>query len=467
MSIDYVEFIRSKRREVKPMGFEVKEKDINGNLFAWQKKLVKWAIERGRSAMFEECGLGKTIQQLEFARLVCKKTKRPVVVHCPVGVRWQTLNEAKKFTIKCDIAVVDDDTEIINGINLINYEKLHKFDSTIWGGVVLDESSILKSFSGTTKKQLIESYQSTPYRLACTATPAPNDHKELGNHSEFLGVLPSSEMLSRWFINDTMKAGGYRIKGHAQRDFWNWVSQWAACVAKPSDIGGDDDGYELPKLNVTRHIVEADENAKLDGLLFNVSGISATNIHQEKRLTNTARSRKTAELALSTKEPVLIWCQTDYEADQLKADIPEAVEIRGGTKDKERLLLEFAQGKYRVLITKPGIAGFGLNYQHCNHMIFAGLSYSFEEYYQSVRRCWRFGQSRPVRVDVIVADSDSAIESAVARKESDHLLMQSSMVDAVREFGIGNVSADLKRAKYEAVTNIQLPNFLKGDLCKS
>jgi len=459
--MNYKDFINSKTQNVKPMGFDIDDSRLNKKLTNWQKTVVKWAINRGRAAMFEECGLGKTFQQLEFSRLVFEKTNRPVVIHCPLGVRRQTLAEAKKFNIRCCIAEVNQPEHVVDGINLINYEKLHLFDSSIWGGVVLDESSILKSFSGTTKKQLIESYQSTPYRLACTATPAPNDHKELGNHSEFLGVLPSSEMLSRLFINDTMKAGGYRIKGHAQRDFWNWVSQWAACVAKPSDIGGDDDGYELPKLNVTRHVVEADENAKLDGLLFNVSGISATNIHQEKRLTNTARSRKTAELALSTKEPVLIWCQTDYEADQLKADIPEAVEIRGGTKDKERLLLEFAQGKYRVLITKPGIAGFGLNYQHCNHMIFAGLSYSFEEYYQSVRRCWRFGQLRPVRVDVIVADSDSAIESAVARKESDHLLMQSSMVDAVKEYGIGNISSDLKRSVYCAENKIQLPNFLR------
>jgi superfamily II DNA or RNA helicase len=385
----------------------------------------------------------------------------PVVIHCPLGVRFQTRNEAVKFGIQCEVAVVDDPSEIINGINLINYEKLHKFDSKVWGGVVLDESSILKSFTGTTKQMLVEAYKETTYRLACTATPAPNDHKELGNHSEFLGVLPSNEMLSRWFINDTMNAGGYRLKGHAKRDFWHWVSQWAVCASNPSDIGGSDEGYILPEIEIERHYVLADSENIPEGFIFRVVSVSATTIHDEKRATNTARSRKAAELASGTKDQVLVWCQTDYEADQLKKDIPEAIEVRGGTKNKEELLLGFAKGEFRILITKPGIAGFGLNYQNCNHMIFAGLSYSFEEYYQSVRRCWRFGQQRPVKIDIIVADSDAAIESAVARKESDHLLMQSEMADAVKQYGLG-ASCDLVREFYSASNPIVLPSFLRG-----
>ncbi len=464
--MSYQSFIQSKRRSVQSYGFEVDERDVNQRLFDWQRRVVAWSANRGRAAIFAECGLGKSGMQLEFSRLVHEHTQKPVVIHCPVGVRHQTKAEACKFDIKCDVEVVDDQSQVIDGINLVNYEKLHKFDASIWGGVVIDESGILKAFQGKTKRLLIETYAQTPFRLACTATPAPNDHKELGNHAEFLGVMPSNEMLSRWFINDTMKAGGYRLKGHVIRDFWHWVSQWAICASKPSDIGGSDEGYILPELIVSRHLVQADEAVWTDGFLFNVSGISATNIHEEKRLTNSARSRKAAELAYSTNEPVLIWCQTDYEADQLKHDISEAVDVRGGTKDKEQLLLAFANGEYRVLITKPEIAGFGLNYQHCNHMIFAGLSYSFESYYQAVRRCWRFGQTKPVTVDVIVADSDAAIESAVARKESDHLLMQSAMAEAVRQYGI-SMANDLERAEYQAERTIELPSFLRRELCTS
>lgn len=456
----YADFIASKRRTIQPMGFDAIS--TNTNLFEWQAKIVEWSIRRGRAALFEECGLGKTIQQLVWAENVVKHTDGPVILHCPVGVRHQTLKESEKFDIDCDVKVVDDARGVIKGVNLVNYEKLHKFDPSVFTGVVLDESSVLKNYVGKTKRMLIDSYRHTPYRLACTATPAPNDHKELGNHAEFLGIMPSNEMLSRWFINDTMKAGGYRLKGHAADDFWEWVASWAVCVGMPSDIDGDDTGFVLPPMTIERHIVHVDPGQPTQGLLFNVSGISATTIHEEKRLTCNARCDKVASLI--TDDCVLIWCDTNYEADALLDRIDDAIEIRGSDSEKvkEEKLRLFLDGTARRLITKPSVAGFGMNFQHCHHEIFAGLSYSFEQYYQAVRRCWRFGQMSNVKIDIVLADSESAIESTIAKKESDHALMKSGMADAMKAAMLRELGLELERETYCPTTAMRLPDFMKG-----
>lgn len=457
----YEEFIASKRRKLQPMGF--KPKELNTNLFDWQATIVDWAVRRGRAALFEECGLGKTLQQLAWAEQVVRHTAKPVILHCPVGVRHQTKREAEKFGIGCEVKIANEQSDVVTGINLVNYEKLHHFDTSVFAGVVLDESSILKNYTGKTKRKLIESYSRTPYRLACTATPAPNDHMELGNHSDFLGVMPSNEMLSRWFINDTMKAGGYRLKKHGQGDFWRWVASWAVCVGRPSDIGGSDEAFELPRLTVNRHVVTADERDAPDGLLFNTSGLSATTIHEEKRLTCEARSRKAAEIVAETDEAFLIWCDTNYEADSLKEKIGECVEVRGADSEqkKEEAFLAFATGEIKRLITKPTVAGFGMNWQHCHRQVFAGLSYSFEQYYQAVRRCWRFGQEHEVTIDIVVADSESAIESAIATKEADHQLMQTGMADAMRGATLAEMTGELVRDEYVPSVNFRLPAFLE------
>jgi len=463
---DYESFIASKRRKLQPMGFTPKG-ELNPNLFDWQATIVDWAIRRGRAALFEECGLGKTLQQLAWAEQIAKHTNKPVVLHCPVGVRHQTKRESEKFGIDVDVVIANESSDVITGINLVNYEKLHHFDTSVFAGVVLDESSILKNYTGKTKRQLIECYSRTPYRLACTATPAPNDHMELGNHSDFLGVMPSNEMLSRWFINDTMKAGGYRLKKHGQRDFWRWVASWAVCIGSPSDIGGSDDGFDLPKLIVNRHVVSVNAPDAPSGMLFNVSGISATTIHEEKRLTNEARSKKAGELANANESACLIWCDTNYEADELSQLINGAVEIRGSDSEskKEEVFIAFTSGEIKKLITKPTVAGFGMNWQHCNHQIFAGLSYSFEQYYQAVRRCWRFGQKAPVTVDIVLADSESAIESAIARKEADHRLVQTGMADAMRDATMQEIAGEVARDQYTGTVRFELPHFLRGSVC--
>lgn len=462
---DYMDFIRSKVRRAKPNGFNVDLNALPAKMKDWQKRATQWTLRLGRAAMFEDTGLGKTVQQLAWGEQVYLKTGQPVVLHTPLGVRWQTKSEAAKFGIGCEVAVVDTPEAVVDGINLINYEKLHLFDSSVFGGVVLDESSCLKNFTGKIKRQLCERYADTPYRLACTATPAPNDHMELGNHADFLGVMPSNEMLSRWFFNDTMNAGGYRLKGHAANDFWEWVTSWAICLARPSDIGGDDTGYNLPPMSVQRHVVHVPFDGAANGFLFDVAGISATNIHEEKRRTNAARASKSAELARinAEKGPVLIWCYTDYEADELKRQMPEAIEIRGSHKVeyKERNLSDFAKGNIPILITKPEIAGAGLNFQVCATQIFAGVSFSFEDYYQAVRRSFRFGQSKNVTVHIVVSEAESMIEKTIARKESDHLLMQSSMSSVMAQFGL-SIEKERMRDGYQANEQIQLPNFLRG-----
>lgn len=460
--MDYQSFIASKQRRVQPMGFDVAVDDLNSCLFDWQKRAVQWALKRGRAALFEECGLGKTLQQLEWAAQVWKRERKPVVIHCPVGVRQQTLAEAGKFGISpwVSVEVVDDGSETVNGINLVNYEKLHKFDPSIFVGVVLDESSILKGMNSATRKQLKEAYRHCRYRLACTATPAPNDHMELGNHAEFLGICEPVDMLNRYFVHDSGDTSKWRLRGHGVKPFWQWVSQWAVCVSKPSDIGGDDAGFILPELKITRHHVTADEDDTPSGMLFNTSGVSATTIHEEKRLTNSARCRRAAELAKATRGPVLIWCDTNYEADELAKHLPKAVDVRGDSPDKEKNLLGFARGDFRILISKPTIAGFGMNYQHCNTMIFAGLSYSYEQYYQAIRRCWRFGQTKPVNVHIILADSDSAMESAIARKEVDHLVMQSGMGEALRDANLAEFNVDIMKRSYSTGRKMELPAFL-------
>lgn len=461
---DYHKFIQAKRKRASSYGFNVNPESLNSSLFHWQKMVCRWAIRRGRAALFEECGLGKTFQQLEWARCVVDRTSKPVVIHCPVGVRHQTLREAKRFSVACDVRICDSDDDVGPGINLVNYEKLHKIDTSRFAGVVLDESSILKGKDSKTRSALCDAWSHAEYRLACTATPAPNDHVELGNHAEFLGVCQSVDMLNRWFVHDSGDTSKWRLRKHAVTDFWAWVSSWAVCVSKPSDVGGDDTGFDLPPLKVQRHIVHADSDDVPAGMLFNTSGLSATTVHEEKRLTNSSRCRKAAELVNSSGGSWIVWCDTNYEADLLAELIPDAVEVRGSDSDKakESKLSGFTDGEHRVIISKPTIAGFGMNWQHCRQMVFAGLSYSFEQYYQAVRRCYRFGQKETVDVHLVIADTETAIQSAVARKESDFAVMRSGMAAAMNDGSLQKTGGDIEKSRYGETRVVELPKWIGG-----
>jgi superfamily II DNA or RNA helicase len=438
MSLDqYREIIANSHVGFKPTGL-THDFDLPSSLFPHQRACVEFALRGGSTAMFLDTGLGKTLAALAWGQEIVRHTNKPVLMLAPLGVTSQHKQEADDFGI--DAVACRDGQFSGSKVIITNYERLHLFDVSAFGGVILDESSILKSFSGQTTKKLIEEFGRTPYRLCCTATPAPNDHTELGTHAEFLGVMKRDQMLMRWFIHDSMDTGTWRLKGHAVKPFWDWVASWARCVSKPSDLGFPDAGFEMPELRMHKHLVAADRSIaageEKDGQarLFRIPDTSATAIHGEKRLTKNDRAAKVAEIVASEpNEPWTIWVETDYDADAIMAAIPEAVEVRGSMspQEKEVKLTAFTRGEIRILVTKASIAGFGLNWQHCARTVFAGITFSYEAFYQAVRRHWRFRQKRAVDAHVVVADTEAAIWDIVTRKAGDHDAMKREMTAAM------------------------------------
>ena len=432
--MNYDQFIEGKTRRAQSHGFE--PLPIKGPLFDWQSHVVKWAVKQGRAALFEDCGLGKTAQQLEWASQVVRHSKKPVLVLTPLAVAHQTASEASKFGYVASVAESDDDIKLAE-IYITNYEKLDHFDCSWFSGVVLDESSILKNFTGKTRRKLTDTFANTPYRLCCTATPSPNDYTEFGQHADFLGICSPAQMLAEFFINDTFNTGDWRLKKHAEPIFWAWVASWAACVSKPSDIGFDDDGYILPKLNLETCIVKVDETASEGSEeLFKHATLSATTMHRELRETVKDRVAKVAELANASNESWLVWCNTNEESELLKEAITGSVEIKGSdsTKHKEKAIDGFLDGSIRVLVSKPGICGYGMNFQHCHNVAFVGLSYSFEDFYQALRRTYRFGQTKEVNAYIVQASTEGAILKTIQRKINQHTEMQEKMKAASLAF---------------------------------
>lgn len=463
MNLEYYhDLIAQKRVAFRPTGL-VEIPDLIPAMKPHQRAVTEFALRQGSSALFLDTGLGKTLCALEWGRVIVEKTNAPVLMLAPLAVSGQHQREADRFGIDAK-AIREPDK--INGarVYITNYERLQRFSPEDFGGVILDESSIIKAMMGKTSRALIDTFSRTPYRLACTATPAPNDHVELGQHSEFLGVMAQNMMMNRWFLHDSSDTGTWRMKGHAVLDFWNWVASWARCVSRPSDLGFSDDGYDLPPLNMHRHIVKADRSTdtghEKDGQarLFRIPDTSATSIHKEKRQTTDRRADLIAEMvAAEPDEPWVIWCDTDYEADALTARIPDAVEVRGSmtVEDKEARLTAFSTGQARVIVTKPSVAGYGLNWQHCARMAFVGLSFSYESFYQAIRRCYRFGQTRPVDVHVACADTEDAIWRVVSRKAGDHDLMKREMTQAMQR--AANV---VHATTYDPSTPIKIPDWI-------
>lgn len=429
-------------------------------LFAHQAAALRFTCETGRAAGFLDTGLGKSRVEAAAAEEFRIASGKPSLILTPLAVARQMVRECEAVGVEA--RVVRDDDDVWSGVNVANYERLGKLDVTRFGGVVLDESSILKSFAGPTKTGLIRAFAETPYRLAATATPAPNDHMELGNHSEFLGMLGGMEMLCRWFVNDTSTASqDWRLKGHAVDDFWSWVASWSRAAAMPSDLGGDDDGFILPPLNYELHKVSGNvEDGAADGMLFRIPDQSATSLHKEKRLTIDARVAKAAAVANEADGPVIVWCETNQESALLAAAIPDSVEVRGSmTPDgKEAALDAFTFGHRRVIVTKPKLAGFGLNWQHARTVVFASISHSYEQHYQAVRRAWRFGQTEPVTAHVVIADTEYPIWQNIQRKAADHNAMKRAMASAMRR-----AQKESHRRRYERPPEVELPQFMKGD----
>lgn len=422
---DYFELLEQKKKAHHFSGFELKEKELNKSLFDFQKFCVLRALKAGKYALFENCGLGKTIQQLEWSYQVSKYTNKPVLILAPLAVIKQTINEGLKFGYE-----VKEWSQDAN-MRIANYEQLDKIDTSIYAGVVLDESSILKNFEGATRNLIIEKFKNTPYKLACTATPSPNDPMELGNHSEFLDVLTRNEMLAMYFVHDGGDTAKWRLKGHAISSFYKWVGSWAVMMNKPSDIGFEMVGYDLPDLNFLEHQIKTKKRD--NGQLFNDVAISATNFNQELRFTKLDRLEVAAKIVNESNEPFIIWIKQDEEADLIKELIPDAVEVRGSHSPeyKEKMLLGFAKNEFRVLVTKTKIAQFGLNYQNCNNQIFASLDFSFEGLYQAIRRSYRFGQNKEVNIYIISTDTMTNVIESIKQKEKNFNIMQEEMAKAV------------------------------------
>lgn len=443
--MDYQEFLDSKRITVEATGIDVA--DINPALFPFQGDITRWALKKGKAAIFAGTGLGKTAMQLSYADNI----PGDVLILAPLAVSQQTVREGAKFGITVTYCRSQEDVR--PGINITNYEMLHKFKLDHFAGVVLDESSILKSFDGKMRNMIIESFANTPYKLACTATPAPNDHMELGNHAEFLGVMTRTEMLSMFFVHDGGDTSKWRLKGHAVQKFWEWVASWAVMLQKPSDLGYSDDGFILPPLNIEQVTVKATETP--EGSLFAIEAQTLQERQAARRSSIQDRVKYCADIVNALDEPCIIWCNLNGESEALTKAINGAVEIRGSHSPeyKERTMLDFINGEVAKLVTKPSIFGFGLNLQHCCKQVFVGLSDSFEEYYQAVRRCWRFGQTKPVDVYVITAETEGAVVANIKRKERDFEAMLSGMISATQEITKANIQGTSRdAAAYETDT---------------
>lgn len=422
--MSYSAFLESKKLNPVVSGFDVNESELNSNLFDFQRSIVKWAIKRGRAAIFADTGLGKTLMQASWSHEVVRKAQSDVLIFAPLCVAKQTVKEAAKFGININYCRNQDGVK--PGINITNYEMLGKFDLRHFCGVVLDESDIISSRDGKTRNALIEGCAEIPYKLCCTATPSPNDFMELGNQVEFLGIMTMTEMLATYFIHDGGDTQKWILKGHGRTKFWEWMATWAVVIRNPSDIGFDGSRYILPNLNITGHVVDSRATV---GLFADIAtGLLERN--QARRDSITDRVKACADLVNSSSEQWVIWCHLNDESDALAAAIPGAVDIKGSDSidSKESAIEQFTEGKLRVLITKPPIAGAGMNWQHCHNTAFVGLSDSWRQYYQAIRRFYRFGQSKEVNVHVISAEAEGAVVENIKRKEDNHRIMSEQMI---------------------------------------
>jgi hypothetical protein len=470
----YAEFIAGKAVRPKPEGIKP-PKSLPSALKEFQRDIVKWALMQGRCAIFAGTGLGKTITQLSWAHAVRNHTGKPVLILTPLAVAHQTVKEAKKFSIP-SVNYALDGSDIDSTIVVTNYDRIDKFDMSIFGAVVCDESSILKSHDSKTRAAITEMCRDIPYRLCCTATPAPNDYVELGNHAEFLGVLSAKEMLATWFIHDgsiratsmhnhgSKPIADWRLKGHAEKDFWRWISTWAVVIRHPRDIGYEEDGYDLPPLRKHQITVPVEYKADVDaGTLFPMEANTLQEQRSASRASINARVEAAAKLVNDDPcHPWLIWCQLNDEADALKEAIKGAVEVRGDDDPdvKTERLLGFADGEVDWLISKPKIAGFGLNFQRCSRMIFVGLNNSFEQQYQAIRRCWRFGQKHPVDVYLIAAETEGAVVSNLEAKEqaADYMLQQ--MAEHMKDLTKRALRGRAVHTHVEHKKTMELPQWL-------
>lgn len=450
---DYEQFIEQRSlKSIHVDSIQLSADDLNPALYPFQRDIVRWALAKGRAAIFADCGLGKTPMQLEWANQIIKARGGSVLILAPLTVSTQTVMEGGKFGVH--VTLCESAEDIQPGVCITNYEKLDKFKGCKFEGVVLDESSILKSFTGATRNQIIDFFSNTPFRLACTATPAPNDYMELGNHAEFLGIMSYTEMLSMFFVHDGGQTSKWRLKGHAQDVFWQWMGSWAVVINNPTDLGYKMDGYDLPPLNV--HEIIADGEEPISEVM--------TLLQRRKARKDTLEDRcsAAAELVNTSDEQWLVWCDLNAESSTLAHKINHSVEVRGSDKaaDKSARMMGFSMGFNHCLVTKPSIAGFGMNWQNCHNMIFVGLSDSYEQYYQAVRRCWRFGQTHPVDVYIVISAREGCVKENIERKQADCDKMRQAMVEQTKEITKKELQSTYRiTTPYEPTETMKLPDW--------
>ena len=459
--MDYGTYLQRKRLFDAPTGLETVP-PLPAELFPFQRDIVAWALRRGRAAIFAGTGLGKSFMELAWANAVHQATGGNVLLITPLAVAAQMVREGSKFHIEEKKCATQADVE--PGISITNYEKLHHFDLSKFAGVILDESSILKSYNGKTRNQLIEQCQQVPFRLAATATPAPNDFMELGNHAEFLGVMSYVEMLAMFFVHDGGETSKWRLKGHAESEFWKWMCSWAVMMRKPSDLGYENGRFDLPPLMTHQHTVAVEYKPDMEtGFLFPVEAQTLGERISARRSTVDARVEAASALVNGSDKPWVCWCNLNSESDALEREITGAVQVRGSDSEakKERALEDFALGRIRVLVTKPSICGFGLNWQHCRNTVFVGLNDSFEQVFQSIRRFWRFGQTEPVHVHFIASEIEGAVVSNLRRKEADAERMVDAMIHHMADLNSAAIRGQVRdKATYEPQKRLKIPSFL-------
>lgn len=449
----YDDFISRKAvTGIRTDSIQVDADDLNPKLYQFQRDIVRWALAKGRAAAFTDCGTGKTAIQLAWSDEIVKHRGGMVLILAPLAVAAQTVAEGRKFGVKVTLCESKDD--LSPGVNITNYEKLSKFDGADFEGVVLDESSILKSFDGKERNQIIDRFSTTPFRLACTATPAPNDYMELGNHAEFLGVMSYNEMLAMFFVHDGGQTSKWRLKGHAEDVFWQWMGSWAVVMESPRDLGYEVDGYDLPELRIHEIIADSAEPTQ--------ESMTLTQRRQARRDTLELRCQAAADLANSSDEQWLIWCDLNDESSLLHSLIHQSVEVRGSDRneDKTSRMLGFSDGVNRCLVTKPSIAGFGMNWQNCGKEIFVGLSDSYEQYYQALRRCWRFGRKDPVDVYIVISSKEGTVMDNIARKDADNRRMRRAMIEQTKEITKKELQSTCRLSTpYEPKVTMILPKW--------
>jgi hypothetical protein len=459
---DYQEFLASKRLLAASCGFEVDESAINPMLFPFQRDITRWALKRGKAAVFAHTGLGKGPIQMEWCTHVSRHTGGNTLILAPLAVAQQFQREAGKFHEA--VTLCESQSGVKPGVNVTNYERMDRFELESFAGVSLDESGCLKDWTSKTTQTLTERLASVPFKLCSSATPSPNDHAELGTHAELLDVMRRSVMLAMFFEHDGGETSKWVLKGHGKKPFFKFVASWAVCLLKPSDLGYSDEGYDLPPLRMHEHVVEVDHSVNADGMLYRCPDLSATGLHKELRLTCKERAAKVASLVRDCPDtPWIIWCNTDYEADAMKAALPSVTEVRGSHSPTVKIetIMRFLDGDVRELLSKPSIFGYGLNLQCCHKLAFMGLSYSFEQLFQAIRRCWRFGQVYPVDAHIVIAETEGAVMSAVRRKEAQYEELQREMNEAMRE---EQLAARHKKTRYDHVMPMQIPCWLRTGL---